>query len=57
MSKVAKPKFTVNDKSAPRNSVVVEMNARYGRTVTAHRHRNDRRAKDARKSWKNEDQG
>ncbi len=45
------------NKSAPRNSVVVEMIARYGRTITTHRHRNDRRAKDARRSWKNEDQG
>ncbi len=42
-------------KPAPRNSVVVEMNVRYGRTVTTHRHRNDRRAKDARRSWKNEE--
>jgi hypothetical protein len=42
-------------RKAPRNSVVVEMIARYGRTVTTMRHRNDRRAKDARKSWRSEE--
>ncbi len=41
-------------KSAPRNPVAVAMNARYGHTNTTHRHKNDRRAKDAKKSWKNE---
>ncbi len=42
-------------KQAPRNSVVVEMNARYGSTVTTMRDRRERRPKDARRSWKNED--
>lgn len=46
-----------NSKSVPRNSVKVAMDLRYGRTNTAHRHKNDRRSKDARKSWQNEDQG
>lgn len=44
-------------KSAPRNSVVVEMNKRYGSTTTTMRDRRSRRPKDARRSWKNEDQG
>lgn len=44
-------------KSAPRNPIKVAMDLRYGRTNTAHRHKNDRRAKDARKSWRSEDQG
>lgn len=35
-----------------RNTVKVAMDKRYGRTSTTHRHRNDRRAGDARKSWK-----
>lgn len=39
---------------APRNPVKVAMDLRYGRTNTAHRHKNDRRAKDAKKSWKKE---
>lgn len=38
-----------------RNPVKVAMDARYGRTQTSHRHRNDRRAKDAKKSWKREE--
>lgn len=42
---------------APRNPIKVAMDLRYGRTNTAHRHKNDRRAKDARKSWQAEDQG
>lgn len=42
---------------APRNPVKVAMDLRYGRTNTTHRHKNDRRSKDARKSWKNEDHG
>ena len=41
-------------KQAPRNSVVVEMNKRYGTTTTTMRDRRDRRPKDARRSWKNE---
>lgn len=41
--------------SAPRNPVAVAMQARYGRTTTTHKHKNDRRAKDARKSWKREE--
>ena len=44
-----------NNKSVPRNSVKVAMDLRYGRTNTAHRHKNDRRAKDARRSWRNEE--
>jgi hypothetical protein len=44
----------VNDK-ALRNPVKVAMDLRYGRTRTTHKHRNDRRAKDARKSWKKEE--
>jgi hypothetical protein len=42
---------------APRNSVVVEMNKRYGQTTTVMRDRRDRRPKDARRSWRAEDHG
>ena len=42
---------------APRNSVVVEMNTRYGRTTTTMRDRRERRPKDARRSWRAEDHG
>mgnify|MGYP001616681808 CR=1 FL=1 len=42
-------------KSAPRNPIKVAMDLRYGRTNTAHRHKNDRRAKAARRSWRNEE--
>ncbi len=38
-----------------RNAVKVAMDARYGNTVTTHRHRNDRRSKDARRSWRREE--
>lgn len=44
-----------NPKSKHRNPVKVAMDLRYGRTNTTHRHRADRRAKDARRSWKNEE--
>lgn len=44
-----------NDKPAVRNPVAVAMNARYGRTNTTHKHKNDRRSKDAKKSWKREE--
>lgn len=46
-----------NKKKAPRNPVAVAMNARYGKTSTTMRDRRERRAKDARRSWKNEDHG
>lgn len=42
---------------APRNPIKVAMDLRYGTTNTTHRHRSDRRPKDAKRSWKNEDQG
>jgi hypothetical protein len=40
--------------SKPRNATAVAMMKRYGKTNTVHKDRRDRRAKDARKSWKNE---
>ena len=40
--------------SAQRNPIKVAMDLRYGRTNTTHRHKNDRRAKDSKKSWKKE---
>lgn len=39
----------------PRNPIKVAMDLRYGRTNTTHRHKNDRRTKDAKKSWKREE--
>jgi hypothetical protein len=39
----------------PRNPVAVAMMKRYGQTQTTHRDRRNRRAKDARKSWKREE--
>ena len=44
----------VKDKS-PRNPVKVAMDLRYGRTRTTHKHRNDKRSGDAKKSWKREE--
>lgn len=38
-----------------RNAVKVAMDLRYGNVVTTNRHRNDRRSKDARKSWRREE--
>lgn len=46
-----------DSKDAPRNPIAVAMNKRYGNTQTTMRDRRDRRAKDARKSWKREDWG
>lgn len=40
--------------SKPRNPTAVAMMKRYRNTQTTMRDRRDRRAKDARKSWKNE---
>ena len=48
---------TKSKKPSPRNAVKVAMDLRYGHTNTTHRHRSDRRPKDARRSWRNEDQG
>ncbi len=48
---------TNKKKKAPRNPVAVAMNARYGQITTTMRDRRKRRAKDARRSWKNEDHG
>jgi hypothetical protein len=41
--------------SKPRNHVAVAMQKRYGKTNTVMKDRRDRRSKDARKSWKNEE--
>lgn len=41
-----------NDKPAVRNPIAVAMN---GRTTTTHKHKNDRRSKDAKKSWRKEE--
>jgi len=38
-----------------RNGVAVAMVARYGQTTTVMRDRRERRAKDARKSWRREE--
>lgn len=46
-----------SNKKAQRNPIAVAMNARYGHTTTTMRDRRKRRAKDARRSWKNEDHG
>ncbi len=45
------------DKKAPRNPIKVAMDLRYGTMATTMRDRRKRRAKDARRSWKNEDHG
>ena len=37
-----------------RNNVAVAMRKRYSQTTTTMKDRRDRRAKDARRSWKNE---
>jgi hypothetical protein len=42
-------------KPAPRNPVAVAMMERYGKTQTTHKHKNDKRSKDAKKSWKREE--
>lgn len=42
-------------KKAPRNPVAVAMAERYRNTTTTMRDRRDRRAKDAKKSWKREE--
>ena len=41
-------------KDKTRNFSAISMNARFTNTGTKMRHKNDRRAKDARKSWKKE---
>ena len=45
------------DRKTLRNPVKVAMDLRYGRTTTTMRDRRNRREKDARKSWRNEDHG
>lgn len=47
MSKPKSPK--------PRNPIAVAMRDRYSRTTSVMRHRADRRPKDARRDWKNEE--
>lgn len=41
--------------SKPRNATAVAMMKRYGKTNTVHKDRRNRRAKDAKKSWKREE--
>lgn len=40
---------------SPRNPVAVAMMERYRNTQTTHKHKNDKRSKDAKKSWKREE--
>jgi hypothetical protein len=42
-------------KEKPRNYVLIALNKRHAHTQTHMKDRRQRRAKDARKSWKNED--
>lgn len=42
----------MNTPKAPRNPIAVALRVRHGSTTTTMRHKAERRAKDARKSWR-----